>query len=288
MNHSQKSLYQSIRHMIVLIVKYKSILWNDMRIEFSKKYAGSMFGMLWVVLFPTILLGIYIFVYVGVFTMTYTTYENNVPIKSSTMDYVLWVFCGIIPFLGFSEAMTAGCHSIKQNIHLVKNVIFPIELIPVRVVFVSIFTEIISLGILLVLVALFGKLSFHILWFPIILFLQCLFLIGMVWILSVMAVFLQDVTHFVTLATFMLFFMAPICFGLDHEMVQGWKEAVLFLNPLTYIVEMFRHSLFYPGLQTPPTLNPLLCAGYVAMCAGVFAGGAFFFMRFKDLLVDYE
>jgi len=250
-----------------------------MRIEFSKKYAGSVFGLFWVVLYPTLLLGIYMFVFVGIFKLRY---------NGSVTEYVLILFCGIIPFLGITEAMMSGCQSIKQNIHLVKNVIFPIELIPVRVVFVSIISEIVGLGIILILVTLFGFLSPHVLWLPIVLLFQCLFLIGLVWILSVMAVFLQDVAQFIALSTFALMFMAPVCYTLDN-VNNGWQKVIIFFNPITYVVEMFRHSLFYPGTAKGPAWpDPLLCAAYVIMCVAMFTLGALFFMRFKDLLVDYE
>lgn len=266
------ALWNATVYMVSLIFKYRSVLWYDVKIEFNKKYAGSALGFLWVFLYPTLLLSIYIFVYVGVFHMT---------LEGSVTKYIFWVFCGIIPFLGISEGIQGGCQSIKQNIHLVKNVIFPIELIPIRVVLLSIVTELISLLILLILLLGFGKASFHFLWFPVVMFLQCLFLFGTVWILAVLAVFLQDITYFVNLATFMLFFLAPICFFMD--MLDGWKRLVLYFNPLTYVVEIFRHSLFY---QTFPSMT--LFFSYTFMCLFTFALGSYFFVKFKDTLVDYE
>ena len=44
------------------------------------------------------------------------------------------------------EALTTGALSIKQNIHLVKNVMLPIELIPVRSVIVGMASQFVSIG----------------------------------------------------------------------------------------------------------------------------------------------
>ena len=49
----------------------------------------------------------------------------------------LYVLTGLVPYMGTIEAITAGAVSIKQNIHLVKNVMLPIELVPVRAVLVA-------------------------------------------------------------------------------------------------------------------------------------------------------
>ena len=94
------------------------------RVELAKRYAGSVLGMAWVVLQPALLLSVYLFVYLVVFKMRFQGF--------SRFDYVLYVFCGLVPFLGFMEAITTGALSIKQNMHLVKNVMLPIELVPVR------------------------------------------------------------------------------------------------------------------------------------------------------------
>ena len=85
--------------------------------------------MAWLFLQPALLLSVYLFVYLVVFKVRFPGF--------SRLDYVLYVFCGLVPFLGIIEAITLGAVSIKQNIHLVKNVMLPIELVPVRAVLVG-------------------------------------------------------------------------------------------------------------------------------------------------------
>src|SRR5262245_66555054 len=109
-----------------LIFQYRHILAAITRVEFGKRYSGSILGKLWVVLYPVLFLSMYLFVYAGVFGMQFK--------EGGRLDYVIYVFCGLIPFIGFMEAVTSGSLAIKQNIHLIKNVMLPIELIPLRYV----------------------------------------------------------------------------------------------------------------------------------------------------------
>src|SRR4029077_16386210 len=112
------------QRMIGIIVRYRRLLTAITRVELAKRHAGSVLGFSWVVLQPALLLSVYLFVYMGVLRMRFEGF--------SRFDSVLYVFCGLVPYLGFMEALTTGGLSIKQNIHLVKNVMLPIELIPVR------------------------------------------------------------------------------------------------------------------------------------------------------------
>src|ERR1700730_4201513 len=145
------------------------------RVELKKRHAGSVLGLAWVVLQPALLLSVYLFVYMVVFPYRFPGF--------SRMDYVLYVFCGLVPYLGFMEALTTGALSIRQNIHLVKNVMLPIELIPVRSVLVGMASQFVSIGLVLVLLAGDRTLTWHVLWLPAVVALQALWLVGLTWIL---------------------------------------------------------------------------------------------------------
>jgi lipopolysaccharide transport system permease protein len=134
--------------MVRTVTSNSRLLMAITRVELSKKYAGSVLGMAWVILQPALLLSVYLFVYSVVFKMRLA--------GSSRLGYVLYVFCGLVPFLGTIEAITMGAASIKQNIHLVKNVMLPIELVPVRAVLVASATHSVGLAVVILLSALNG------------------------------------------------------------------------------------------------------------------------------------
>src|SRR5215467_881912 len=201
------------RDMVGLIFRYRRLLASITRVELAKRHAGSLLGMTWVVLQPALLLSVYLFVYMVVLRMRFEGF--------SRFDYVLYVFCGLVPYLGFMEALTTGGLSIKQNIHLVKNVMLPIELIPVRTVIVGMTSEFVSIGLVLVLAAADRSLSWHAVLLPFVVVLQLLWLTGLTWILSSITVALPDVTYFINLFVFLLMFLSPI--GFRPEQLQSFR-----------------------------------------------------------------
>jgi lipopolysaccharide transport system permease protein len=243
------------------------------RVELSKKYAGSVLGASWIILQPALLLSVYLFVYLVVFKMRFPGF--------SRLDYVLFVFSGLIPYLGTIDAVTLGAVSIKQNIHLVKNVMLPIELVPVRAVLVASATQAVGLAVVILLSALNGTLTLHVLWMPVVWVLQILMLFGVVWILSSIAVGLPDISYFISLFMFLLMWVSPI--GYTVDMVPANLRAVLYLNPVYYLLEMYRDSLVVGRF---PSLNVTLV--YVGLSLFLFAVGAAFFRAFRGVLLDYE
>jgi lipopolysaccharide transport system permease protein len=267
------SLVSSSQTMIGIIYRYRRMLVAITRVELAKRHAGSVLGMTWVVLQPELLLSVYIFVYMVVLRMRFEGF--------SRFDYVLYVFCGLVPYLGFMEALTTGALSIKQNIHLVKNVMLPIELIPVRSVIVGMASQFVSIGIVLLLAAADGSLSWRAALLPIVVALQVMWLAGLTWILSGITVALPDITYFVNLFVFLLMFLSPI--GYKPEMVPPRFAWIIYVNPIYYMTEMYRGTM----LSGEP-LRVTVAIAYVLMCVATFALGSAFFERFRGVLTDYE
>jgi len=243
------------------------------RVELQKKYAGSVLGLGWVFLQPALLLCVYLFIYLIVFDVRFPGF--------STFDYVLYVFCGLVPYLGFMEALTTGGLSIRQNIHLVKNVMLPIDLIPVRAVIVGMTSQFVSLVLVILMLAGDGRLSAHILWLPLVVLLQVLLMIGLAWILAGLTVALPDMTYFVNLFVFLLMFLSPI--GFRVEMVPPNFQWVVHFNPVHYMIQVYRDSML--NGTWPRLLDVSVFAGGALLS---FAAGAAFFRAFKGVLVDYE
>jgi lipopolysaccharide transport system permease protein len=268
-----RAIANASQRMIWIIYRYRRMLAAITRVELAKRHAGSVLGMTWVVLQPALLLSVYVFVYMVVLRMRFEGF--------SRFDYVLYVFCGLVPYLGFMEALTTGAMSIKQNIHLVKNVMLPIELIPVRSVIVGMASQFVSIGLVLLLAAADQSLSWHVALLPIVVVLQVMWLTGLTWVLSSITVALPDVTYFVNLFVFLLMFLSPI--GYKPEMVPrafGW---IIYLNPIFYMTEMYRGTML-SGIT--PAISVAVI--YVVMCVATFALGSAFFERFRGVLTDYE
>lgn len=273
MSARAKSSQPAALVILLTMFRYRQGLTATTIVELRKRYAGSVFGILWVLLYPVLLLAVYIFVYMVVFKVRFPGF--------SEFEYVLYVFCGLVPYLAMWDAISTGAVSIKQNIHLVRNVMLPIELIPIRSVAMSMVAQFVSLAILIVLTAAGGKLTPHILWLPLIIVFQTLFLLGIVFFVASLAVTLLDISYFLNLFLLLLLFLSPI--GFKPEMIPAGLEFIVTYNPVYYITEMFRSSLLFGTLP-----DPITAFIFLALCSSVFVAGCAFFIRFKYMLIDYE
>jgi lipopolysaccharide transport system permease protein len=267
------ALAHAFLRMVGIILRYRRLLAAITRVELAKRHAGSILGMAWVVLQPLLLLSVYLFVYMVVFPVKLSNFGK--------MDFTIYVFCGLVPYLGFMEALTTGGLSIKQNIHLVKNVMLPIELIPVRAVLVGMASQFVSMGIVLVLAGAAGILSWNIVWLPIIVVLQMMWLVGLTWILASITVALPDITYFVNLLVFLLAFISPIAYRPD--LLPKSFHWVTVINPVFYLTAVYRGSILYANV---PSFTVIVV--FIVMCVGTFAVGGAFFERFRGVLTDYE
>lgn len=243
------------------------------RIELQKRYSGTFLGALWIPIYPLLFLSVYLFVYLVVFRVKFPGF--------SELDYVIYVFSGLVPYIAFMECMTGGAQSVRQNIHLIKNVVMPIELVPIRVVATSMVTFGVGLLLSVILIVANGSLSAEILLLPLALALFLLFLVGLANIMSALGVILPDINQFTNLLTLLLIFVSPI--GFKPDMVPSSMSFMVYLNPVFYMMAPFRAVTM--GWET---VGSTVISLSTLMSVVTFAVGSVFFNRFKNFLVDYE
>jgi lipopolysaccharide transport system permease protein len=249
------------------------VLWTLTMIECRRKYAGSILGVLWYPLYSMLLLGSYCFLYLVVFRVRYR--------ELGTYEFVLFVFSGLIPYLGFSEAVSMGLGSVKANIALLRNAVFPIELVPVKHVLAAMVGLFSSLGVLVLMILPTTYRGWHMLYLPVPLASLLLFTVGVIWVLSAVAVVVPDIAQIVNIALLLFMFVSPIGFSID--LVPPQARVLVLLNPLSYLIEAFRYALI--GLR----VTPLWYDGVFLAAAGVLAvlSGSFF-RRMSPIFSDYE
>jgi lipopolysaccharide transport system permease protein len=191
----------------LLLWRKRGLLLRTTMNDIRARNAGSLMGFAWVVIYPLLLLGCYAAVYLYVYNVRFQLFSSN--------EYVAVIFCGLIPFLGFAEALGAGVPSVTGNSGLVKNTMFPIELVPVKAVLMGQATQLVGLFLLLVATGALGKLSVWSLMVPAIWVMQILFTIGVVWILSSLNVYVRDLQSVVSVIVLMLMMISPIAYPVE-------------------------------------------------------------------------
>lgn len=249
------------------------VLWALTVIECRRKYAGSFLGLFWYPLYSALLLACYCFVYLVVFRVRYR--------DLSTYQFVLFVFAALVPYIGFSEAVSAGISSVKANLSLLRNAVFPIEFVPVKQVLAALTGLLSSLVLLELMILPTLRVGWHSLYVPIPLASLLVFCIAVVWVLAAVAVIVPDVTYVVNILLLLLMFVSPVGFSVD--MVPAQTRFLVYLNPMTYLIEQFRFALL--GVRTLPMwIDPV----FFVMSMTAATVSATFFRRMSPIFSDYE
>lgn len=241
--------------------------WHDIR----GRYAGSVLGLTWLVAYPLLFLGAYALVYLFIFKIRFELFDSN--------EYVVLIFCGLLPFLGFAEALGLGVGSVTGNANLIKNTLFTIELVPAKAVLASQCTQLVGTLMLLGTLILIQRLTVWSLLFPVIWCFQVMFTIGCIWVLSGLNVYMRDLQHMTAIMTLVLMMVSPIAYTVD--MVPVKLRAFLELNPLYYIIVAYQDCLMLGRFPRDYVFVILASMSLISFC-----GGYWFFTRLKTVFVD--
>lgn len=239
--------------------------------ELKLRLAGAYLSWLWTALYPLLLLGCYGAVYLFV-------YDIKLPTVSS-QRYVLLIFAGLIPFLAFVEALNSGVVSIVSNRSLIRNTLFPVEMIPLKNVIASQASAVFSFCFLIIFQILSNALTVYALLVPFFLFFQILLCIGLAWFLAPLNLYARDIQQATSIVLLALMMLSPIAYSAD--MVPDNVRSLLMLNPLFYYITAFQDILVYGRLP-----SPIVIAVAIGLGLFVFFSGYFFIIRMKELFVD--
>lgn len=251
--------------------KHRGVLWQTTRHDIRARYAGSVLGLAWLVVYPLLFLGAYAFIYLFVFKIRFELFNAN--------EYVVLIFCGLIPFLGFADALGTGVTAVTGNANLIKNTLFAIEMMPVKAVLVSQCTQVVGTGLLLIALTGVGRLTWWALMLPGIWLLQLGFTLGCMWVLSSINVYARDLQNLVAILTLILMMVSPIAYTVD--MVPEALRPILAFNPLYYMIAAYQDCLFRGHFPSREILAVLMGMSLLSFC-----GGYWFFSRMKKVFAD--
>ncbi len=235
MSLAQTNIHQATRFaMVRSLFQHRYLLGQLIKRDVLLRYRGAYFGLLWIFLNPLIMLGIFSFVFGQIFQARWPAQTNGIP-------FALNLYCGLIAFNIFAEAIGRAPGAVRGYPNYVKKIIFPVEILPIvplgSALIHAFFNSIILVGAL----AWTGNLHSSILLFPVLLIPLLLFGLGLSWFLAAWGVFIKDMSQIVPVFVQMLMFLSPIFYP-----VQAVPEAlrpIYTLNPLSSVIEALRASL---------------------------------------------
>jgi lipopolysaccharide transport system permease protein len=261
--------------MFVQAWKNRSLIWQLLKRDVQARYRGSALGLLWALATPIIMLSIYTFVFQTVFKSRWSDTNGD-----TTLSFAIILFLGLSIHGLLTETLTKSPLLIVGNQNFVKKIVFPLSILSWVTLLSGLVTFLISFSLLLVLILVELKtIPVTALLIPIILLPYCILMLGISWILAALGVYLRDIQQITgTLATFLLF-LSPVFYS--TSILPESFQVLIFLNPLSYVVEASRDVLIYGNL---PSFGGLAIYSVVAITVAYL--GNYFFRKVSPGFAD--
>jgi len=264
------------------LIASRELLANLTMRDVKGKYRRTVFGQLWSLINPLALMLVYTIVFSFIFR------ANPEPGDPSGLDvYPLWLMSALLPWLFFTRVVNGGITTLVSNAGLIKKVYFPRVVLPLAVVGSTGFTWLNEMGLLAIVLLIFG--AWVLPWLPLVvifMILLALFAAGVAMLLSIANVYFRDIQHFTTILLQLWMYLTPIIYpvALVENVAADkgeWILTVYRLNPMERFAAAFRDLLYnnrFPALD-----DTLVC---IVVGVSVFALGFWAFVRNEKKLAE--
>jgi len=218
----------------------QEMVWRDL----SGVSATSFLGRAWTLLQPAITVMTYLFIFTFVFAAR--DIRGNVAV-----GYELYLLAGIIPWVMMADLMVRSTDLVKSNSDLVKQIVFPLEILVCKVVLSAFVVQLLMTAVVLVywLLAIGPiPLSFFVL-YPLALVLQATLAFGIAFLLAAVGPFIPDLREVVIIVARIGLFAAPILYS-PQMLTSRWGQ-VLMVNPFSHMVWSYQDAVYFGTLAHP-------------------------------------
>lgn len=243
--------------------------------EVSSRYKGTALGVIWSVLTPLFMLGVYAFVFGSVFQARWSNDAGD-----PAQQFAVILFCGLIIFQVFSEFILVAPTIILSNQNYVKKVVFPLEILVPVVLGGVVFQLLVNMFILMIFVFVTqGELHVTALLLPIVLAPYLILILGLGYLLSSIGAYLRDINQVLAPIVTACMFLAPLFFPASAlpEIAQRFVK----LNPVTIPIVQTREVVVFGSLP-----NPIDLLAYTIVALVVFVIGRYCFSRTRKGFAD--
>ncbi len=263
-------MIKTIKNMFIGLKKYSFLLKQLVVRDFKVKYKRSFLGVLWSLLYPVLTMSVMALVFTQVFKMSATG-----------VNYLVYLMSGLVIFNYFSEATNLGMSSVVANFGLINKVYIPKYIFPLsKCIFVGI-NFLLTLIPLYAIILLTGTgINIYHLLLPFVVICLFLFVVGMAFFLSSIAVYLRDMFYIYGVLITLWMYMTPIMY--DFSIIPEKYQILFKLNPLYWFIKFARDIILFKSIPVPSVWL------YCSICAIVpLMIGIFVFRKTQDGFIYY-
>src|SRR5262245_48719398 len=108
------------------LVRHRRLAWELAKRELVDRYVGQVGGAIWSIVQPALMIAIFILLFAGVFTTRVAASSG------SPKQQIVYLLSGLIPWMTIQDALARSSTIITSNAALVKQVSFPLTVLPVK------------------------------------------------------------------------------------------------------------------------------------------------------------
>jgi lipopolysaccharide transport system permease protein len=256
---------------IFSILKNRELIWEMAFRDLKGANKGAILGFFWVGISPLIQVAAYVIIVSFIFRVKLNS-------NAGPFDYALYVLSGMIPWQVMTRSISEAPMLIRSNTEIVKQVIYPIETLPLTNLLVGSFGGLVNLIVFVLLFLIVGHVKWTLIFLPLPIFFLLLFILGISWIFSVTGVILKDLREMVTVILMLMVYFSPVI--LNDSMVGESVWRFIMLNPLSHIIISFR-DVFWGNFHFWSWLI------FLFMSLGAFLIGHLVIMKAKRIINEY-
>lgn len=209
--------------------RYRELLffltWRDIKV----RYKQAVLGAAWAVLQPLATMVVF-----SIF------FSRLAGLEGFEVPYPLFVFCGLVPWIFFANAISSSSQSLISNQNLVTKVYFPRLLIPMGAVGAGLVDLTISSGILVILMVFYGvPPTWSMLLMPVMVAGLVMAALGVGTLLAALTVAYRDFRYVLSFLVQLWMFATPTIYMVTRHLGPRW-EKILPLNPAYGLIRNFR------------------------------------------------
>lgn len=217
--------------------------------ELTDRYAGQVLGAAWAIISPMLTMLIYVWVFTYVF-------QGRLGAIDDTNAFTAYALAGLSPWIALGEALSRSVGVVTNNSNLVKQIVFPVEVLPLKIVLASFPTLMIGLVLSIGAAQMSGLLDVRrlLILLPYALVCYLFFVGGLCFALAAFGVFLRDLKDIIAFILGVGLFLNPIIYPPGGA--PPWLAVSFDYNPVANMVMLFHHAIV--GSVDPPNHSMII------------------------------
>lgn len=239
-----KKSNKSILQILKSIFSYKDLLFLFVKRDFIAQYKQTLLGPLWFFIQPVLT------------TITFSViFGNLAKISTDGIPNILFYMTGITFWNYFADCVNKTSNTFTLNQGLFGKVYFPRLIVPISIILTNLLKFCIQFLLLIIFWIYYFSISDlisiqnTILFFPLLIFSMALLGLGVGMVVSSLTTKYRDLSFLVTFGVQLLMYASPIVYPLSIVPIK--YKWIILLNPMTSIIETFKHGFIGAGVFEP-------------------------------------